>query len=313
MLARVAAALLLLSASSSLAAGWPPPSVPASQGDLLAAYYSHFVEVPSGGVFLYGDDGSAKGAFAWDAAMSVSEDPAGNIDVVSGSEVRVYSRTGTLLRTFGKSTPEAFGVAFDRAGHTFVAATRLDEFDAAGNFITSFPVEAFDLDMDADQCSLFYTETLRRVRRFDVCTGTALPDLLPTLPAGAIGAFRLRLLRDGTVLVAVGDRILRVARDGTIVRTYADAEVSGWETLAVSVDGRSFWAGGESGIAKFDLASGRRLAPAIGALATALAVAGEPRMAFIAAPPAPSVPVLSDAALLLAAALLALAAMLRLQ
>jgi hypothetical protein len=110
--------------------------------------------------------------------------------------------------------------------------------------------------------------------------------------------------------VATVNQIVRLSRSGAILQTYSDPSLHGWYTLAVTPDGRRLWAGTEGGIAQFDLATGKRLVTTIPAFSVALAVAGEPRMAFTAAVPA-SVPLLGGLGLTFAGVLLAAVALLR--
>ena len=73
------------------------------------------------------------------------------------------------------------------------------------------------IDLAAAQCTLFILEQQRRVRRFNICTGTALPDF-PIPEVADYGA--IRILPDGGLLVSGHDELLRFDAAGTLVRTY---------------------------------------------------------------------------------------------
>jgi hypothetical protein len=144
------------------------PGVGVSHGDVLDAYSWPGGAFPGGVVVLYGDGGTTKGSFVsiWSWVNSVAEDPSGNIDVLAGDQVRVYSRSGDLLRSFGRPGADATGFAFARNGYTFVATDGIDEYDASGNAVRTFAAGdfgVFDLDLDSDQCTIFYTTTAPRV------------------------------------------------------------------------------------------------------------------------------------------------------
>lgn len=75
------------------------------------------------------------------------------------------------------------------------------------------------IDLAANRCTLFFLQN-NVIRRFDVCTGTFLPDFATTAgsPAAAI-----RVLPDGGVLVLAGEHVSQLERfapDGSRVRTY---------------------------------------------------------------------------------------------
>jgi hypothetical protein len=111
-------------------------------------------------------------------------------------------------------------VLVNRAGGLAVVAFNSDGslrgvHAIAAGFNETYALTA--LDLAADQCTLFILEKYTRVRRFDVCTGTALADFpLPLIEE--YGA--LRVLPGGGLLVVLGDLVQRLDAAGTVVRTY---------------------------------------------------------------------------------------------
>lgn len=186
----------------------------------------------------------------------------------SSCSCEVRSPAGALVRSFGDPTIFATGVTVGSNGHAIVAAppsagsSQLLEYDAAGTLVNAYAlapgppaaVAPFDVDLAADQCTVFYTAvSTKRIGRFDICRAIALPDLTSSLPGSS---WRLRILGDGSVLVADEQSIILLSPTGAVVRTYGAAIGSAWRSIALSNDGTSFWAGGSNGIQHFDLTSG---------------------------------------------------------
>jgi hypothetical protein len=71
----------------------------------------------------------------------------------------------------------------------------------------------------------------------------------------------IRVLTDGTVLVAASSGIFRLSRTGEVIKTYGEHGGTPWISLSIVADSTAFWAGGalQSGgaqITKFDLNTG---------------------------------------------------------
>ena len=118
----------------------------------------------------------------------------------------------------------------------------------------------FWMDLADDNCTMFYTSVGPNVKRFDMCTGTQLPDF----NAGPLpGAFThdLRVLPDGGVLVTNANVIARLDQFGVVTRTYEVAEGTLWAGLDLADNGTTFWAANyvSSNIHKFDLNDGTHL------------------------------------------------------
>ena len=120
---------------------------------------------------------------------------------------------------------------------------------------------AFWMDLAPDGCTMFYTSAAANVKRYDVCTGTQLPDFnVAPMPGGITQD--LRVLPDGGVLVSSGQVIARLDSTGALIQTYeVPGEGALWAGLDILSDG-TFWAGNyfSSNVHKFKLADGTRLA-----------------------------------------------------
>ncbi len=106
----------------------------------------------------------------------------------------------------------------------------------------SFPAGsrgARHIELLADQCTLLYTtgDDLF-VHRMNVCSGDAQSDFTTLWPGQKAGVVRQLANRD--VLVAAGEWIAQFHQDGTFVRGHP---LDGAMVIALSTDGRSFWAG----------------------------------------------------------------------
>ncbi|MBI1923381.1 PEP-CTERM sorting domain-containing protein [Candidatus Poribacteria bacterium] len=193
----------------------------------------------------------------------------------TGTILRFKASDGSLLGTFGSGYsqyPES--ILFDAAGNVYVGNVAIDvtnpadrdirKFSPTGSPLTQFDVEIEDqgsdwIDLAADQKTMFYTSEGRRIMRYDVSTGTQLPDFV-TLPTDIINqkAFALRLLGDGGLLVADSVNIKRLDSSGAVVQTYDASGADGWFALNLDPDGTSFWSGAfnTDTFYKFDIDTG---------------------------------------------------------
>lgn len=155
-------------------------------------------------------------------------------------------------------------ILFDAAGNAFVADEggnhQVLEFDSAGVLKDVLPLATTanlndSIDLAADQRTLYYTQG-HAIRRFDIAANAQLSDLTDALPflAGA-----LRILGDGSVLVADGESVLRLDGAGNVIQTYQPAGSSGQLfALNFDADGKSFWTGdvATGSLYKVDVATG---------------------------------------------------------
>lgn len=120
------------------------------------------------------------------------------------------------------------------------------------------------IDLAADQCTIFYTSEGTSIRRFDVCQNQQLPDFVDNLSNNG-AAYGIRILPDGTVLLADLGEVIRFDANGNQIQTYnVPGEVGpsgssyGWFAVALDPDGTSFWAGSQftGNVYRLDLSSG---------------------------------------------------------
>jgi hypothetical protein len=195
------------------------------------------------------------------------------------NRINRFSTSGASLGTFGSgynSDPES--IVFDAFGNAYVGQAdgthEVLKFDPAGQLVASYPVQIESrgsdwVELAADQHTLYYTSEGHTIKRYDLATQKQLPDFATGLPGDE--AFQLRILPDGSVLVADNQSILRLDSAGKIIQTYGYALDNQWFALTLAPDGKSFWSaqqgagegggGGEANgtVAKFDIASGKLL------------------------------------------------------
>ena len=185
------------------------------------------------------------------------------------NQVNRYSTTGANLGTFGSgynSDPES--IVFDALGNAYVGQAdgshEVLKFDPAGQLLATYPVQIESrgsdwVELAADQHTLYYTSEGQTVKRYDLSTRKQLPDFATGLPGDE--AFQLRLLPDGSMLVADNQSILHLDSVGKIIQTYGYAPNNQWFALTLAPDGKSFWSAdqGNGNVVEFDIASGKLL------------------------------------------------------
>lgn len=229
-------------------------------GDVFASVGNGMVRrfTPSGTLLQTLNTG--RGGFTTGSAF----DGAGNFYVTdfSAGSVSKFSPTGTLLGTFatGLRTPES--IVFDQLGNVYVGQTGggINKYDANGTLLNSFisGTRIDWMDLAADQRTVYFTQEGNRIGRFDLVTNTFLPDFA----TGFNNAFALRILPDGSVLLADETTVRHVSSVGTLIRTYNAANENTWFALNLDPDGTSFWSGnfGSGNLYRFDIATGAQLA-----------------------------------------------------
>ena len=140
----------------------------------------------------------------------------------------------------------------------------IDVFDPDGTFRRTrslglqWYAEGGVLDLAADQCTLYVGGYGASVRRFDVCSGTLLPQQQPQ----EFYVFAMRVLPDGGLLIWGENGLERLDREGASVRTYKSPPTwrFGVSAIGLADGGRTAWAvGGGCGdgtIDKIDLETG---------------------------------------------------------
>ncbi|MHB9074249.1 MAG: PEP-CTERM sorting domain-containing protein [Desulfobaccales bacterium] len=186
----------------------------------------------------------------------------------TASNITKFDNAGTVILPNPFITNDASShnesIVFDATGNMYIGqadGTRdVIKRDSAGNFLASYDVATQNrgsdwIELAADNKTLYYTSEGTTIFRYDTSTNTQLANFA-TLSGGT--AFALRLLADGTLLVADGVDIKRLDSAGNVIQTYDDLSVVSWFALNIDPDGTSFWSAdySSSQIFQFDIASG---------------------------------------------------------
>ena len=149
--------------------------------------------------------------------------------------------------------------AFDAAGNVWVGEAAPTSADVAslryiaadGRILQTFQVPVGErgidwIDLDANQCTLYYTSEDSDVRRFDVCSGQALTDFATGLEPLC---YALRQLPNRDLMVTCTNRIYRYDQNGTFIREYTreslgESDAAGLYAVQLDPDGQTFWTGG---------------------------------------------------------------------
>jgi hypothetical protein len=200
----------------------------------------------------------------WDGVLRYSNEPGKGYDDIFTDDTELSeiapSRAGRYLvaERWHDSARGAKLIEFDL--HGAVAEYRLPQV-----VVNDRALGAVHIELLADQCTVLYTlgndePNGNHVRRFNICTNEAQSDFALLVAGQYAGA--IRQLPNGDVLVANGNVILRLTSTGSLIRSY---ELSGVTHLALSSDGRTFWAGAvhldKAELREFDLDGNSRSIP----------------------------------------------------
>jgi sugar lactone lactonase YvrE len=175
-------------------------------------------------------------------------------DHSNGNVVGVYSPDGTFAGTFGSGyNCQPLGVLVDAGGNVYVSERqclgRILQFDASGTLLQTFYVNsdyvgAWWMDLAPDGCTMYYTSDGRDIQRYNICTSTQLPNLnnIPLAGPAWSGVLGLRILPDGSVLVADHYNIQRLDSSGNVIGMYYAFPDNGLAAVALDPDGQTFWA-----------------------------------------------------------------------
>jgi hypothetical protein len=174
--------------------------------------------------------------------------------------VRMTAAGAVRDADFGGLISQEESCATDAQGNAWIS----EATDSNTGFGTLYQVSAFGLrlkslsipvgeravdwlELDPNQCTLYYTSEDSDVRRFDVCTNTPMTNFA-TASSGPCYALRQR--SNGEVLLACRDQIQRFAANGTSLGTYSreslgETDTTGFFALTLDPDGQSFWTGGK--------------------------------------------------------------------
>ena len=229
-----------------------------------------FAAISDGKVNWYRPDGALvttldTGLGGFTTGMAFDTDNNLYVTNFGAGTVSRFDSSGNFLGTFGSSysaSPES--IVFDTQGNVYVGHADGDrdirKFDKSGTLLAQYDVETEDrgsdwIDLAADQCTMFYTSEGTHVKRFNVCTNAQLPDFASGLHGAA---YALRILSDGSVLVADTVDIHLLNSSGTIIQTYDAPGEDSWFALNLDPDGTSFWSGNydTGNFYRFDIATG---------------------------------------------------------
>lgn len=232
----------------------------------VSAMSSLFVGINNGQVKEFGKDGPPLATLSTNLGGSTTGmafDQFANLYVTdfTADAVSKFAGLGPAAG-FGSGyncKPES--IIFDRSGNAYVGETgcshAIVKLDPYGTIIAVYQPAVEQqgtdwIDLASDQCTIYYTSQGPSVLRFNACTRQQLPPLTSQLTTG----LALRILPDGSVLVANLKNIMRFDAAGKLLQTYDAPGEDCWSALAPDGDGTSFWATDycTSDVVRFDLA-----------------------------------------------------------
>ncbi|HEV2116387.1 MAG TPA: PKD domain-containing protein [Terriglobales bacterium] len=179
-----------------------------------------------------------------------------------------FNGSNTLMGTFGSGyncKPES--IVFDQSGNAYVGETGCShailKFDAYGNLEAAYSVateqEGSDwIDLAADQCTIFYTSQGSSVLRYNACSKQQMPAFATGLSTG----LGVKILPDGSVLVADKQDVVRFDSGGRKIMTYNASGENCFVSVTLDSDNASFWAADycSSDVVEFNINSGNEVA-----------------------------------------------------
>lgn len=223
-----------------------------------------FASTGSGNIQIYSKTGTLKdtlnngsGGFTTGSAF----DSAGNLYLTNffSSTVSKFAGPGDphTRTTFGSGYSAPESIVFLANGHVLVGNTGngIREFDAAGNFVRTVLNGRVDwFDVGADQDTILYTQEGNATRKASVSGGAAQA----TTVFANVGDFALRILQDGTVLVAADANVAHLSSTGAVLNTYDVPLVDQFFALNLDPDGTSFLTGSfqNGNIYRFNISGG---------------------------------------------------------
>ena len=272
--------LLFLSVSALLIAS-PPGSVQAAtfeKGDVFVGIQGGIRQYRSiANTFTLVDTIQTTGAYNTGMAF----DKLGNLfstqfDANSIYKINKNSNVGTLFASGITDLPES--LVFDKTGSYLYSGranglkqiNKYDPFNVPPNdpLLQSYTPTKFGnkgtdwIDLAHDQTTIYYTSEGSTIYRFDTNANGGIGANIADFANNGTGneMFALRILANGSVIVADSNDVLYFNADGSIKKTYLINQHTGdLFALNFDPDGTSFWTaelGGSGNVYKVDIASG---------------------------------------------------------
>lgn len=283
-------------------------------GEVVVSGYRETIDAEGFPAFVstirvYGRDGVLKRELVTSTERRFSEPYVRDGVILVGTRfpdaIERLDATGTFLSPFTNLVNDINDLSPGPNGGLLAAsASEIYQFSADGNRlqyrdVTTAPLAGGGLDLAADGCTVINSSS-GALARWDACAGTSAAFFTSSLD-GSSGA--VRILPDGTFLVALLTRVVHRAADGTVLREYP---IPGSTALALDIDGTSFWMNAGNYLLRIDIGTGAVLSETFtDALIEGLSVVGEPRAAHV---PAHTIPTVSPGLLAVLAAGLTIAA-----
>jgi RHS repeat-associated protein len=212
------------------------------------------------------------------------------------NDISEFSPTGAAMGQFATGLDNPESLVFDNKGNLYVgqqSTPYIAEFSPSGTRLADIgplSTELFGddwIDLAPDQCTFYYTTEGTDILRYNKCTNTQESNFNTSAFTG-YGAFELRILPDGDVLVADSASDLLLDPSGNVIETYACSSLPGCQgelfNVALDPDGTSFWTGDaiSGDVWRVDLATGdvvQRIETGAAGLLFGLSIDGEPEAA----------------------------------
>lgn len=180
----------------------------------------------------------------------------------------LFSRNGAFRAVgFGAGAGVQFNshesCVYDAAGNVYIGQAGFNDqatdaqvpvlkFNPSGALLDTFVLPTGTrgtdwIELSANQCTLYYTSEDTTVRRYNVCTRSALPAFATGLTPPYCYALRLR--PNGELMVACQEAVHRLSAQGANLNTYTrqsigETDAAGLFALNLDPDGTSFWTAG---------------------------------------------------------------------
>jgi len=235
----------------------PALAVTFQSGDVFASVNNGEVQVYRAGVLIQTLN-TGQGGFT----TGSTTDAAGNFYVTNFSAGSVSkfdpSGVGLGIAASGYNLPES--IVFAQNGTAYISQVGGTSIGTFTN-TNAVPLGARTdwIDLASNQTTILYTNEGTSIFR-TTTTGAPLTPFATALPGSA--AFALRILADGSVLVADAQFALHLDSLGNILKTYTVAGVGELFALNINPDGTTFWTGDDTTgkLYEFDIATGALLA-----------------------------------------------------